>query len=279
MRMGDFGREYSPKPFLCKQNPRSMPLSAVIITFNEEHNLGRCLESLTGLADEIIVVDSYSTDRTVDIALQYGARVLQHPFGGHIQQKNYALDQASFDHVLSLDADEALDDGLRKAVAGFGGQFGHDAYWCRRLTNYCGHWVRFCGWYPDMKMRLFDRRKGRWGGINPHDKFQLDDPSAKTPVLPGNILHYSFYTVDDHIRQVRYFTDIASQALYSKGVRPGWRHVWVHPAWTFLRMFLFRLGLLDGWRGLQICAISAWATHQKYRKLRGQWTSARNVKP
>lgn len=277
--MGDFIGEYRLRPFLCRENPRQMPLSAVIITFNEERNLGRCLASLAGLADEILVVDSYSTDRTVEIALQYGARVLQHPFEGHIQQKNYALDQAKFDHVLSLDADEALDPTLHTAIAGIVGAFDHDAYRCRRLTNYCGHWVRFCGWYPDLKMRLFDRRKGRWGGVNPHDKFLPYNPSSPHPVLAGKILHYSFYTTADHLRQVKYFTDIASQALYNRGVRSGWRHRWVHPAWTFLRMYFLKLGILDGWRGMQICAISAWATHRKYRKLRDRWASQGKVKP
>lgn len=144
-------------------------LSAVIITFNEARNIGRCLDSLQGIADDIVVVDSYSTDATANIVKAKGARFVEHVFEGHIQQKNWAISQAKYPHVLSLDADEALDDSLRHSILRVKEDWQADAYYLPRLTNYCGKWIKHGLWYPDLKLRLWDSRKGAWGGQNPHD--------------------------------------------------------------------------------------------------------------
>ncbi len=241
-------------------------LSAVIITFNEERNLARCLASLNGVADDIVVLDSFSTDRTEAIAKEHGARFVQHAFDGHIEQKNRAITHALHPFILSLDADEALDDSLRKAV--LQAKVGEaDGYTMNRLTNYCGSWIRHGGWYPDVKLRLWDSRKGRWTGVNPHDRYELDTGS-RIEHLPGDILHYSYYTLADHVRQVNYFTDIMAKANLERGKRSSLLRILFSPLVKFLGDYVLRLGFLDGYHGFVIAMVSAHATFLKYAKLR-----------
>ena len=243
-------------------------ISAVIITFNEEKNIARCLESLQGVADEIVVVDSFSKDRTEEICRSYHVKFVEHAFDGHIEQKNWAITQASYPHILSLDADEALDETLKKSILAVKENWTHDGYSMNRLTNYCGKWIHHCGWYPDRKLRLWDSRKGEWGGDNPHDKYELFDKNAKTLQIDGDILHYSYYTLEDHYKQVNYFTDILSKAQYNKGKKAPLIVLVFSPVVKFLRDYFFKLGFLDGKAGFTICRISAYATFVKYRKLR-----------
>jgi glycosyltransferase involved in cell wall biosynthesis len=191
-----------------------------------------------------------------------------HAFDGHIEQKNRAITYASYDHVLSLDADEALDEDLKRSVLETKKNFSRNGYYMNRLTNYCGHWVRYCGWYPDRKLRLWDRRKGRWTGINPHDRYELFDGDSNTALLKGNILHYSYYTVGDHYRQVEYFTDISAKAYFHNGRKGSLFKLVVNPVAKFIDHYLLRLGFLDGIAGYRISRISAYATWLKYKKLR-----------
>lgn len=242
-------------------------LTVVVITYNEEHNIGRCLDSVMGLADEIVVVDSFSTDQTIRLAKERGAKVFQNTFEGHIQQKNYALSKASHDYVLSLDADEALHENLKAEIISCKSNFNCDGYYLHRLTNYCGHWVRHCGWYPDNKLRLFDKRKGHWAGMNPHDKFTLFEGDRNTRILNGDILHYSYYTVDEHIKQMHYFSTIAAGEMFRQGKKPYGIQLIINPALHFFKSYLIKLGFLDGWRGLQICSISSYGTFLKYYRL------------
>ena len=153
-------------------------LSAVIITYNEEEHLEKCLNSLIDVADEIIVVDSFSTDKTKEICIAKGARFVEHKFDGHIEQKNYAISQAKNQYVLSLDADEALTEALKIEVKNIINNWEYDAYVFNRLTNYCGTWIKHSGWYPDKKLRLWDVTKGKWGGENPHDMVIMDKGSS-----------------------------------------------------------------------------------------------------
>lgn len=243
-------------------------LSAVIITFNEERNIERCLKSLQGVADEIVVLDSFSKDRTREICQQYGVKFFEHVFDGHIQQKNRAITYASNDHVLSLDADEALDETLKKSILAVKQNFDKQGYYTNRLTNYCGHWVRHCGWYPDKKLRLFDRTKGHWTGINPHDKYELYSGDASAGQLNGDLLHYSYYTLDDHYRQVEYFTTIAAKAYFEKGKKAPAYKLILNPISKFISHYFITLGFLDGKAGYLISRISAYATWLKYKKLR-----------
>lgn len=241
-------------------------ISAVIITFNEERNIERCLQSIKGVADEIVVVDSFSTDQTEAICKNHNVRFITHEFKGHIEQKNWAKDQASNDYILSLDADEALDEKLKESVLEARNNWSFDAYKMNRLTNYCGQWIRHCGWYPDTKLRLFDRRKGSWGGRNPHDKY-LPAPSTRIGYLKGDILHYSFYTRAEHIKQVHYFSDIASKAMYEKGKRSSYFKICMKPVARFIKAYFFKLGFLDGAAGFTISRLSGYANFLKYSKL------------
>lgn len=244
-------------------------LSVVIITFNEEKNIKRCLDSVVPVADEIIVLDSGSTDATKDICGQYPlVKFYIHAFDGHIQQKNRAITYASHPHILSLDADEALDITLQESIRYIKENWSGDGFEVNRLTNYCGHWVRHCGWYPDKKLRLWDSRKGSWTGINPHDEYRFKDSSAVTGHLKGDLLHYSYYTVNDHYRQVEYFTTIAAKAYFEKKKKAPWYKLWLNPVAKFIDHYILHLGFLDGKYGYLISKISAYATYLKYKKLR-----------
>lgn len=243
------------------------PLSVVIITFNEEKNIARCLESVKGLADEIVVVDSLSQDHTQGICRQYGARVIEQPFLGYIEQKNFALGQATYDHVLSLDADEALDETLYRAVSDAKqAGFPYDGYMMSRCANYCGKWIRHGKWYPDRKLRLLNRRKGKWGGTNPHDKIEMD-AGAGIFRLQGDILHYTYYTIDEHIQQMNRFTTIQSEAMLKKGKRSTIFHVIFNPVSAFITGYIFKKGFLDGIDGFLIAKSVAYQTLLKYVKL------------
>jgi glycosyltransferase involved in cell wall biosynthesis len=242
-------------------------LSAVIITYNEARNIGRCLDSLTGVADEIVVLDSFSTDQTAEICQKYPVRFIQHAFDGHIEQKNRALTLASHAIVLSLDADEALDEVLRQSILEAKSNWQAHAYSMNRLTNYCGQWIRHSGWYPDRKVRLFDRREGQWGGVNPHDKVEMK-AGSNTIHLKGDLLHYSYYSVAEHYARARKYADIAAKAMCQQGKKSAWWMMFISPFAKFIRNYFIKTGFLDGRAGLTIAWISALETYLKYRNLK-----------
>ncbi len=248
-------------------NGNRMPqISVVIITFNEEKNIGRCLDSILPVADDVIVVDSFSTDKTQEIVLEKGCRFVQHKFDGHIEQKNWAITQAKFPHILSLDADEALSEELRNEILSAKQSWDADAYYFNRLTNYCGKWIKHCGWYPDQKLRLWDSRKGKWGGTNPHDKFELS-PGASKKHLLGDLHHYSYYTISQHVLQIEKFSSISALQAVNKGKTMGIVGLLLKPIWKFIKDYFVRLGFLDGYYGFVICKLSAFATFTKCLKM------------
>lgn len=242
-------------------------ISAVIITFNEERNIGRCLASLKGVVDEVVVVDSYSTDKTEKICSKYNVKFIQHAFKGHIEQKNYAITKAKYRHVLSLDADEALSDELRDSILKVKKNWKHDGYYFNRLTNYCGKWIRHTSWYPARKLRLWDSKKGTWGGINPHDRFIMKKGTS-TRFLKGDLYHYSYYSIQQHILQINSFSDIVAKAYFDKGKRGTYLNIIFNPLWRLFRDFIIKGGIFDGFYGLVICVNSAHETFLKYVKLR-----------
>ena len=238
-------------------------LSVVILTYNEERNIGRCLESVIALADEVLVVDSLSTDNTETICNKYGTRFIKHPFEGYIEQKNYAMKLASHSLILSMDADEALSPELKASLAAVKANRKHDGYTMNRLTNYCGKWIHHSGWYPDRKLRLVDRNKGFWGGTNPHDKFIMEH-SGTIAHLQGDLFHYSYYTQEEHRLQVIRFAEISAKAQYEKGVRSGILKIIYKPVARFLRAFVLKAGFLDGREGWTIARMTAWASFLRY---------------
>lgn len=249
-----------------------VPLSVVIITFNEEATIARCLEAVRGVADEVVVVDSFSTDRTVAICQELGARVVQHAFAGYVQQKNFATTQARHHHVLQLDADEVLTEELRQSIRQAKQHWQGGGYTLARLTNYCGSWVRHGGWYPDRKLRLYDRRLGQWEGLLLHERYEMQ-PGQPVGALQGDALHYSYASVEQHVSQLNRFTSIAADELWLRGRRRvSWFHLLLKPWWKFVHGYFFRLGFLDGFAGLSIAVISAWGVFLKYAKLKTRAT-------
>lgn len=244
------------------------PLSVVIITLNEERNIGRCLDSLSGIADEIVVVDSLSTDQTRRICERHGVRFIEQPFLGYIEQKNFALEAATHPHVLSLDADEALGPELAASILAQKKQgFPADGYTMNRLSWFCDRWIRHGTWYPDRKLRLIRKTDARWGGTNPHDKLILRE-GLSAQHLEGDLLHYTYYSLDEFILQGNKFSSIAAQALHAQGRKAGWWQLLWNPFMAFLKSYFFKAGFLDGFSGYVIARQSANQTFLKYAKLR-----------
>ena len=242
----------------------STPLSAIIITLNEEKNIGRCLESISGVVDEIVVVDSFSTDKTKEICAKYKAKFIEHPFEDFTKQKNFALSQCSHDWVLSLDADEALDPVLRRNILELKKFPQKHGFKMHRVTNYCGKWIRHGGWYPDIKLRLIDKRYSRFEGGKVHEKLITDQ---EVKMVGGEILHYSFYSIDQHQKQANDFSTHAANTLFEKGETTTVFRVLGAPVFSFFKNYFIKLGFLDGFYGLVIAVISAQAKFLKYAKL------------
>ncbi|MCF8217709.1 MAG: glycosyltransferase family 2 protein [Bacteroidales bacterium] len=245
-----------------------MKISAAIITYNEERNIQRCLESLQAVADEIVVVDSFSEDRTKQICQNFDLTFIENPFEGHIQQKNFALDQTKYDMILSLDADEALSDKLKKSILEIKTQPENEnqAFSVNRLTNYCGKWIYHSGWYPDRKVRLWNKKSGEWGGVNPHDKVVLFD-NTTVRQLKGDLLHYSYYSIEEHILQINKFSSIAANAMKDKQKALVLTKMLFSPLVRFLRDYIFKGGFRDGFYGFIICRNSAYSRFLRYGKL------------
>ncbi len=242
-------------------------ISGVIIAFNEEKNIERCINSLRKVCDEIIVVDSYSTDRTEEICRSLNVRFFQNPFGGYREQKNYALQFASFDYVLSLDADEALSVELEESILKVKDNLKFDGYYVKRLNNYCGQWIYHSNWYPDWKLRLFKKDKGHWGGINPHDRFELTKKSTSSH-LQGDLLHWVLSTYEEHIAKTNNFSTIAAREYYKLGKKSSYLKIILNPSWRFVKAYFLKLGFLDGFNGFVICSLSAHTSFLKYMKLK-----------
>lgn len=239
-------------------------LSAVIITKNEEKNIGRCITSLQEVADEIIVVDSFSTDKTKEICEQYKLRFEQRAFKDYSDQKNYANKIASHNFILSIDADEALSEQLKTSILKMKEGTDIEAFYCHRLTNYCGQWIHHSGWYPDTKLRLFDRRKAQWQG-KIHETITLN--TNKTSLLQGDLLHYSFYSISDHSRTINKFSELAAKDLFAKGKRTNIFKILFAPFFTFFKSYLLKKGILDGYYGFVIAIMSSYYSFLKYAKL------------
>lgn len=242
-------------------------LSAIIITYNEEINISSCLNSLNRIADEIIVVDSYSTDRTRELCKAAGAKVFTHAFEGYGQQKSYAANLATHDMILSLDADESLDEEAIAEIQNLKRNGFDELYLIKRKTFYCGHWVKYCGWYPDKKLRLWNRIHANWSMDKLHETVLPNNPHAPTQLLKGNILHYSYKTTQDHLNQLDRFSTIAAKKYFDQGKKSFlFQAQWSYVI-KFLEIFIYKLGILDGKTGFTIALLSAYGQFLKYHKL------------
>ena len=242
-------------------------ISAVLITYNEEEFIGKCLDSLKGIADEIVVVDSFSTDRTEEICKQYNAKFFKHHFEGYRDQKNYALTLASYNHVLSVDADEALSEKLRKSILTIKDKWEYAGYFVNRRNNYCGKWINHSGWYPDRQLRLFRIDAGAWGGLNIHERFILHEGNVAGR-LKGDLLHWTYLTVAEHIERTKKYLDISVQEYYKAGKKSSFFSPFTHGFWSFFKMYVLSAGFLDGKEGYLICSIYGKSAYDKYKRLR-----------
>ncbi len=240
-------------------------LSVVIITFNEEKNIGRCLESVKEIADDIVVVDSFSTDGTKSICDGYAVNFIEHEWEGYSASKNFANARAKFDWVLSLDADEVISEELKNSILKVKEYPELLTYKFNRLTNYCGRWIKRSGWYPDTKVRIFDRRYIRWEGTI-HE--QLSESPNPPIFLKGDCLHYSYRTIEAHWQQTEKFTTLSAKDLFEKGKKANFVKLYFSPVVKFIKSYIFQLGILDGYYGFVICKISAYSNYLKYSKLK-----------
>jgi glycosyltransferase involved in cell wall biosynthesis len=246
-------------------------ISAVIITHNEAHNLGRCLASLAGVVEEVVVVDSGSTDETEAIARAQGARFFTRPWEGYASTKNWANQQAQGPYLLSLDADEELSPTLREAILAEKDQL-RGAYHFARLTRFVDHWVRHGGWYPDHKVRLFPQGQARWVGDYLHESLQLD-PGLSRHLLAGDLLHHSFHTLSAYWLRADRYTTLKAEGRYQRGQRFAWWRLWLRPAWVFANMYWLKSGWRDGFTGYTVARLSAtyaWLTEMKLRERQRQ---------
>jgi heptosyltransferase III len=240
-------------------------ISAVIITFNEEKNIGRCIDSIRSVADEIVVIDSYSQDGTKRICLEKNVRFVQHSFEGHIEQKNFALSQASYDHVLSLDADEYLSAELIKSILKIKQDWIGHSYSMNRLSSYGYKWIKHGNWYPDQKTRLWDRRCGNWGGENPHDKVILKKGCTNTH-LQGNLMHHAYKNSDETLAKIQQYSSIFARENVGRR-STSISKIIGHSFFSFIKSYFIKRGFQDGFEGLMVAAAEANHVFYKYSKL------------
>jgi GT2 family glycosyltransferase len=242
-----------------------MKISAIIITYNEEKNIGRCIESLVPVADEIVVVDSYSTDKTKAICEEKKVRFVENIFKGYIEQKNFAIDFVSYDYILSIDADEYLSEELSRSILSAKAAGGHYAYKMNRLSSYNGKWIWYTDWYPDEKLRLWHKAYGKWGGPKPHEQVILNS-NVEVKHLKGNLLHIAYKNADELITKANQYSTLFADASRTK-ISSSYTKIAYKTLFAFFRNFVMHKGVLSGLAGLQISFSNAVYTFFKYSKL------------
>jgi len=245
--------------------PQREKISILVPTFNEERNIRACLESVRW-ADEVVVVDSFSTDRTVEIAREFAHRILQHEYTNSATQKNWAIPQAAHPWVMIVDSDERVTPELRDEILGIlENNRGQDGFRIRRVNHFLGKRIRFCGWQHDAVLRLFRRDLGRYQDREVHADVIVE--SGRVGWLRGKLLHYTFDSFDQYLRKFDRYTAWAAGDRAKHTSRVRWRHLALRPTWRFLRQYILQLGFLDGLTGLVICSLAAYSVFLKYAKL------------
>ena len=249
-----------------EHNVRAQPtVSAIVVCFNEEHNIGACLESLRW-CDEIVVVDSFSTDRTVDICRQYTDRIVQRQWGGYRDQKAFAHSLATKDWVLLVDCDERVPPELRDEIKThlLSSDNGCAGFSVPRLVFYLDRWWRRGGWYPDYDVRLFRRNRATWGGTDPHEKILVD---GKVRRLRNPLHHFTYRDMEDHVQRINRFTAISSRELFKSSRRFRLSDVLLRPPFRFFRSYIWQRGFLEGFAGFYVAVMGAVYVFLKYAKL------------
>jgi heptosyltransferase III len=240
-------------------------ISVVIITHNEEKNIGKCIDSVMPVADEIVVVDSFSKDRTKAICEEKGVRFIEYPFRSHIDQKNFAAGQSTYENVLSLDADEYLSEELTKSIVEIKMSWPCEAYRMNRLSNYGGKWIKHGQWYPDQKIRLWNKRIGVWGGENPHDKVILKR-GTKIVHLKGDLLHRAYKNSSETLLKIQRYSDIFAQENTNRKSSSVFKII-LRSTFAFFKSYFIKRGFLDGFEGLMVAVAVANHVFYKYAKL------------
>jgi glycosyltransferase involved in cell wall biosynthesis len=247
-----------------------LPISVCMIAGAEAHRIRAALDSVSGWVQEIVVVvNDDVADGTPELAVACGARVFREPWKGHIAQKNSAADKATQDWLLGLDADEAVSPALREeivaAIKAVAGKSSPAAFAFPRCTQYAGKWIRHGDWYPDRQTRLWRRGQARWGGIDPHDRLEVQGPVGR---LRGELLHHSMETFDHQVQKFMKYADIFAQECVARQRRVSFADVVFRPGWRFCRGYFGKLGFLDGWQGYVIARMTAFYTFLRYLKAR-----------
>lgn len=240
-------------------------ISAVIITYNEEKNITRCIDSARQVADEIVVIDSYSKDRTKEICLAKGVTFIEHTFRSHIDQKNFAVTQATYPHILSLDADEYLSLELIQSILKVKENWEAQAYRMNRLSSYGNKWIKHGSWYPDRKIRLWNRDVGLWGGENPHDRVVLKR-GTRVVHLDGDILHRAYKDSRETLEKIQRYSEIFAFENVGKK-HSSILKILGHTSFAFVKSYLIKRGFMDGYAGLMVAKAEANHVFYKYAKL------------
>ena len=241
-----------------------LKLSAVIISLNEERNIGRCIGSLLDVADEIVVLDAHSTDRTRDICLAAEVTFVQKEWQGYSSSKNYANSLVSGDYIISVDADEALSPELAESILSIKSAASNNvAFSMNRLNNYFGKWIRHGDWYPDRKVRIFKKEEGRWEG-SIHERLVFPT-NTRIIHLRGDLLHYATPTIAEYVRKSWHYAHLVAQSDIDQRKMKTWLyHGAIKPLSLFIRSYFIKLGFLDGYQGLMLAGIAAWERHVRY---------------
>jgi glycosyltransferase involved in cell wall biosynthesis len=252
-------------------------ISAVVITFNEEDNIEAALESVAGIAAEIVVVDSHSTDRTVKLVCKFTDRVYERKWTNFAEEKNFGDAHASHPWILSLDADERLSPELREEILALLSEEPDSAgFSMPRQVFYLGRWIRHSGWYPDRRVRLFRKDRAHWEGEYVHEKLVI---AGETRTLAGSIHHYTYRNISEHLARIDRFSSLGAQKLYAAKKKCRWYHLLVFPSARFVKSYLLKLGFLDGFAGLVISVLNGYAIFVRYAKLREIWKKGERLEP
>jgi glycosyltransferase involved in cell wall biosynthesis len=239
--------------------------SAVIITKNEADNIARCIQSLLPVTEEILIIDSGSADNTIDIAKGLGAKVIETKWLGYSETKNLGNKAAENDWIISIDADEVVSESLQQSIKNLSPQ-NNTVYTLNRMTNYCGKWIRHSGWFPDKKVRIFNKKEIYWQGDFVHETLHIPSHYSNFE-LTGILEHYSYKSLDDHWERLNKYAELSAREMHNKGKKANFIKLYLAPAFRFFRTLVLKKGILDGKEGWIISSRNAYMVRKKYRLL------------